>query len=520
MHNEIYDCLIIGTGASGLASGSLMSRHFPKTILCESLPQIGGYCNSFVKKGKSGAKYQFDTGLNYVTGVEENGELYNLLKESLGSSVSDLEWISLGNEKMFQHKYLDGEINICRGADKYQNYLVERFPEHKTEIDALFRMSHEAFQSMQDITSIYDKIDHSTNVLSKVASYGKLITKLPKFLGYLNKTTEQLLSKVTNEEFLKKLIFPFSNELGMPFEEVSGLLLLTTPALLEGNYYPKGGSGKFRDAFVNEIKKNGGKIQTRSKVLKIEKSKDLYKVTTKRSEYLTRTVINATDASELYLRIMDPGLVPKKLKKKLKNSQYTGSNFYAFIGTDLDLPKFGLSKAVTKIFNEKIKDPVNRGHDGIPSLTLVSPTLKDPLGKHSPEGKYSLVCFSHGDYKDWQQWANYPSTKRPQEYYQKKQEHGMKLIDMIEKHMIPNLSNHLDYVNFATPLTNLHYTNQPMGCGGGFAPTPKQFKNLRITTKSHLRGLYNAGCSVMGGGIIMAVQSGVLAAKEALKYLN
>ena len=59
-----YDAIIIGTGISGLCTGTLLAMEGKKVLLLEKHFKIGGYTHTFKRQN-----YEWDVGIHYIGGV-------------------------------------------------------------------------------------------------------------------------------------------------------------------------------------------------------------------------------------------------------------------------------------------------------------------------------------------------------------------------------------------------------------------------------------------------------------------
>ena len=110
--------------------------------------------------------------------------------------------------------------------------------------------------------------------------------------------------------------------------------------------------------------------------------------------------------------------------------------------------------------------------------------------------------------------------KRGEEYEALKKKFGERLVKAAERY-IPNLSEHLDHVEYATPLSNEYWVNAVKGGNFGPEQTPDQMGPGRFTTfTAGIEGLFLVGAGTISGGIRPCVESGVLAGEKAASFLG
>ena len=83
--------------------------------------------------------------------------------------------------------------------------------------------------------------------------------------------------------------------------------------------------------------------------------------------------------------------------------------------------------------------------------------------------------------------------------------------------LIPELENHILYIEGGSPATMQRYTQNHQGAAYGWNVTPEQVGPSRIQNQSPIQGLYFAGHWVSpGGGVYGVSVSGVQAAQKVL----
>jgi len=110
--------------------------------------------------------------------------------------------------------------------------------------------------------------------------------------------------------------------------------------------------------------------------------------------------------------------------------------------------------------------------------------------------------------------------KRGEEYKALKEKIGERLIAAAEQY-IPTLSQHIDFVEYATPLSNEYWVNAVRGGNYGPDQTPDQMRTGRfIGFTAGIDGLFLAGAGTTGGGVMPCIESGIQSASKAETYLK
>jgi phytoene dehydrogenase-like protein len=506
------DVIIVGSGAGGMSAGLKMARDGCRVLLLEAMPSFGGYLNPFRRNG-----YRYDTGLHYVGDLAAGGSFRALLDElGLGRRLSFVELDPDGFDRyIFPHH----EVRFCKGTDRFQQQLQQLFDNERPAIDRFFKV----FNNI--LLAVRDAADTRGKWLLRLL----FILRHPEMVRYHRQTYQQLIDKITSNRRLQAALSAMTGNLGTPPERASAILaVMVMNHYFSGAYYPEGGSGAMRDAFVDELQQHGATLKNDSRVQSIiKKGKEFVVVTAKGDTYAARAVISNVDPSlTLGELVSPPDMVPARLRKKAQRLQPSQGAFYAFVGTGLDLPALGISDAnLIHINGYDLNAMINRLTacripDQVPYFFLTSPSVKDPHGGHAPGGYHSLQVITGTSYRLFEKWSHLSSGRRGPQYESLKRQIGMRLIREVERY-IPGLSENITQLTFATPLTNEYWVGARKG--GNFGPdqTPSQVGPGRfIDCSTGIRGLFLAGAGILGGGVMSCIASGFMAALKTMDFLQ
>ena len=506
-----YDAIVIGSGAGGLSAALNLARSNYSVMLLEAMPSFGGYLNPFHSKG-----YTFDTGLHYLGELGEGDRFWRLLDEvGVGESM---KFVELNPEGFDRYIFPDYELRVCKGKNRFIERLINDFPGEELGIHKFFSVFEKILQAMKAAESMGKG---SLQML-------KFIMGNPVIIKYSRVPYQKLLDDVTSDKRLQAALAAPCGDYGVPPAKASIIIAIMVWAhYFKGAYYPCGGSSSLRDVFVDGLKNHGAELKKNSKVISIDKTGNEFIITTENEdEYTTRAVISDVDPVVTLGKLANSELVPTKIKKKVMQLRPSGGAFYAFIGTDLDLPSVGITDAniihysdydINKLYFQL----ATSGAHATPSIFFItSPSVKDPEGGHAPAGYHTLEIITGASYEMFEKWAHLPSRKRGEEYESLKKRIGERLIAAVEQY-IPNLSQHIDFVEYATPLSNEYWVNAVRGGNYGPDQTFDQVGPGRFTTfTAGIDGLFLAGSGTLGGGVMACFESGIQAARKAAVYLE
>ncbi|UCG63526.1 MAG: NAD(P)/FAD-dependent oxidoreductase [Deltaproteobacteria bacterium] len=506
-----YQAIVIGSGAGGLSAALTLSRRGSSVLLLEAMPSFGGYLNPFRRK-----PYTFNTGLHYL-GELGKGEPFWSLLDTLG--ISDkVSFVELDPDGFDRYIFPDYEFRFCKGKERFRERLMRDFPKEERGIKRFFNVFDKIMKAM----------DASMSQEGGLFSMLGFLLKHPSMIKYSRIPYQKLLDEVTSDRRLQAVLNAHCGTYGLPPARASVIIPLSVWShYLAGAYYPKGGSGAFRDAFLNALKSNGAEMKSRSRVVRIEKRGNEFQIETEAGEkYTARVVISDVDPVLTLGKLVDPQMVPSKVQNKVKRLRPSVGAFWAFIGTDLDLPSLGITDANIHHYDDfdlnKIYDTLNASTlpEGVPGYFLTSPSMKDPNGGHAPQNHHTVEIFTFIDYSHFERWANSPSMKRGEEYERFKEQMGQRLVKAAERY-IPGLSEHMKHIEYATPLSNEYWVNAVRGGCYGPEETPDQVGPGRFSSfTAGIEGLFLVGAGTLGGGIMACVASGVLAGGRAASLLG
>jgi len=506
-----YDAIIIGSGAGGLSAALKLARSHYSVMLLEAMPSFGGYLNPFHRKG-----YTFDTGLHYLGELGREDHFWRLLDE-LGVRES-IKFVELNPEGFDRYVFPDYELRVCKGKNRFIERLINDFPKEERGIHKFFTI----------FEKIVKAVKASQSMGGGVLQMLSFILRHPVMMKYSRVPFQKLLNDVTSDRRLQAALAAPCGDYGVPPAKASIIIAVMVWAhYLKGAYYPCGGSGTLKDAFMNGLKDHGAELKKNSRVASIDRTGNEFIITTEHGEkYTTRAVISDVDPVVTLGKLVNPELVPSKIKRKAMQMRPSSGAFYAFIGTDMDLPSVGITDAniihyndydINKLFQ---RWPVSTVPEVFPVFFITSPSVKDPEGGHAPEGYHTLEIITGSSYELFEQWAHLPSMKRGEEYKSLKEKIGERLVAAAEQY-IPTLSQHIDFIEYATPLSNEYWVNAVRGGNYGPEQTPDQVGTGRfITFTAGIAGLFLAGAGTMGGGVMACVESGIQAAHKAATYLE
>ncbi|MCB9596992.1 MAG: NAD(P)/FAD-dependent oxidoreductase [Sandaracinaceae bacterium] len=504
--SEHYDVIVIGSGIGGLTAALTCARAGRSVLVLEAGKQFGGYTNPFARK-----HYHFDPGIHYIGEAGPGGSFRHLLDRL---ELEDVKFTELDPDGFDQYVFPEYRVANCVGLDRFRDRLAADFPKEKAGLDRFFELLRDVdftLKTAQRIKGAKDAL--------------QVLFTAPKVIRWGRATLAQLLDHYFDDPQLKAAIAGPCGDLGLPPSRVSAIMhmgVLTHYAA--GAYFPHGGSGALRDAFVGGLQREGAVMHRNARVERI--LHDGGRVTGVRTaegkSYTADAVISNAQAPTTYDMV---GLehVGKRLERKLERTEYSYASVVIFMGVDGDLDTSGVGSAniwsygstdIEQMYSEAALGDFTEGG----SYFLTVPTNKDPEGGLAPAGMQTVelvtLCHAH----PFERWFGDKTMKRGEEYEVFKETIANHYLELAEQHL-PGLREHIVLKEIGTPATNISFTSSPHGNIYGPAHTPDQTPPFRFGARAPIEGLFLCGASVMSAGIVPCASSGRVAGKLALSHL-
>jgi len=498
-----YDIIIIGAGIGGLTCGNLLAKHGFNTLILEQHFKPGGYVTSYKRDG-----FLFDV-VHVIGGLRKGLPIERVL--SFIGIDKKVEFIEV--DKTFKFIYPDVTVDCHTDIDKYEQELINNFPQEKENIHKYFKASKSIWHEI--LTSYY-----SPNIL-QFLSYP---FRFPNLVKYMDKTYQEFLDRFFKDSKLKEILGSGWGYLGLNNPRVSSLYMvgMYMSYHMGGAWYPKGGYQSMSDAFADCFKEHGGTLRLRTMVKKIliERNKAVGVELEDGEKIRARYVISNADTKRTFLNLVREENLSKVFVNKIKNLQQSASGFVVHLGVNMELPRelhcgcimyfpdYGIAENIFRLADmDEIETNPRRFGFGLSVSSLKDPEL-------APEGCHCVdIIYMPAPYMYKNNWMKDNKKK----YNELKGKIAENLIKAAEN-LIPGLSKHIVIKDINTPLTFERYTLATHGGWYDSACTPGQSLLKRIPSRTPIERLYMTGAKTFPGpGMFGAIQSGLFTADVILK---
>lgn len=488
---KAFDVIVIGSGIGGLTAGGLLAKAGKSVLILESHDRPGGYAHGFKRK-----KYHFDSGVHLISGCGplgyQGGQVIHKVIEALDVE-DEIEFIPVNP---FSHAYFPGYSGVLpQSIEAFVTTLGRQFPD---EQDGLRDLTLLCLQVAEEIT-IADE------VMAEI-EYAGARQLMPVLFQYRKATLAQVCNQFIKNERLQAIFATNWPYLGLPPSQVSFVYWSTMfiGYLVDGAYYCRGGFQQLANTLVKGLRQCGGTILFKSPVQKIIIEEDrVAGVTVGGQRYKAPVVISNADIKHTVSAMTGEAYFPARYVQKIETMQPSLSIFVVYIATDLDLSalNIGHESFCYRDFDHD-KNFQNSKQGEVTWISITAPTLVDP--SLAPAGEHLLMLttlLSHDSVASWRQAK--PGY--------------MKIMLNIAEQYLPELENHILFIEAGSPATMQRYTQNHQGAAYGWDVSPAQVGPARTQNSSAVKGLYFAGhWSSPGGGVYGVSVSGIQAAQSVL----
>lgn len=486
-----YDVIVIGSGIGGLTAAGLLAKSGKSVLVLEAHDRPGGYAHGFNRK-----RYHFDSGVHLISGCGEQGYqggqvIYKTLKAL--DMLDEIEFIQINP---FSHSYYpDKQIALPEGIDAFVESLSAHFPAEKQGLKALTELCQQVAEQIMLADELIDEVDHQ---------------QAEKLLPALFKYRKSTLAEVANEYIQSpELLGIFASNwpyLGLPPSQVSFLYWssMLIGYLVDGAYYCKGGFQQLANTLVKGIQKYNGEVRYKSTVDKIIiEDKQVVSVRVNDQVISTSVVISNADIKQTIFNMVGEEHFRPRYIQRMKKMKHSLSIFAVYIATDIDLRKLniGHESFCFADYNHE-NNYAKTKQSNISWISLTAPTLID--SDLAPEGVHLLMLTTLLPFQAKTTWK------------EDKPDCVQSMLKIAEQY-IPDLAEHILFIEGGSPSTMERYTQNHQGAAYGWDVTPNQIGPSRIQNQSPIKGLFFAGhWSSPGGGVYGVSVSGVQTAQKVL----
>ncbi len=508
MAKIMVDIIVIGAGLGGLMAGAKLAAGGLKVCVLEKKALPGGTSYVFRRKG-----YAFPMG---PLSFSFPGRVRSFL------SQAGIETPIAFKRSEFELKIPSLDIQMSLPLKDIGRELGRLFPGDRDGIDKFIDELKAAIRLSGDMDLWHPDFrtdpDGAASVLPDERSDETRIEKLRALQNTpASRTLDGLIADRTVKNFLGSM------GTGRPEMSMLNLASMWNVMSEEGIWFPLGGVHGIADLLRERILEKGGEIRLSTPVEKIlVKNGRAVAVRTGDGQIQEcRWVISNADYKTTFLDLLEPELLSAEENQFVRETPYTSSELCVYLGVRPDLLDLEALR-VDHLFYQKEEKSV--GEIDLEDFDHREFEICDWSRKAphlAPPGKKALILRVGFPYEYFSDWRTGEKSRR--EGYSEFKMHLAEKLILTAESVLPGLSQAIELIESATPLTYRDWGNRRGGSIAGWSWAAHA--SVRIPRKLLIRtpvpGLLTAGIYAASelflGGVPTALYTGSLAADLILE---
>lgn len=503
-----YDVVVVGAGNAGLSAALTLLKNKKKVLIIEQHNLPGGCATSFVR-----GRFEFDASLHELSGVgsRRNPGGIRKMMDYFGLNV---EWIHIPDCFRVISFYSDGtpmDVTMPSGTDKFIEAMEYYVPGSKSSMVRLFKLIDDIGAGINYVSSG----EVATDILIKehgdfLRTGGYSCLKVFKAIGLPQKAID--------------ILSTYWSYLGVDLGRMNFVhySMMLNSYIDEGASIPKNTSHEISVAMTERIRELGGDIwfNCRAESFSFADGK-LNGVFTTAGFVECDYALANINPDIVYSKMVPHELVPTWQKKlsNARNHNYSGRMCTCYFGLDCSPEEVGIKDYSVFFYGtaDSVQEQknINSGFMNDDFFIMICNNIVNPNASPAGTCIVSLTTFTTAE--DW-------NNVDPSKYGWQKSKVASELVRELKERGGIDISNHIEEMETASPLTFARYLNVPEGCVYGFETSGWDGIMARIMTASDdctIPGLRTIGAAgSRGDGYSMAYTNGRETAELLLAEMN
>ncbi len=509
VRTETFDVVVIGAGGGGLGAAATLSLAGKDVVVLEQNHRVGGYMGRFTR-----GDYNFEISLHAMDGLDPAGLTTQVFKDT-----GILEKVKpVRAELMYRSIFPDLDVKVPGDPTAHRDLMKELFPAEAAGIDALW----EDLWAFDDLLRALIAFQ-----AGETEAFQKMLADDPGLTQRIDDLMNKSLSTIAGEHVSDERFFALWTQLagflGVQPSKLPAFLFyaMWTSYYIHGYYYFEGGSQSVADALAEVVAENGGRIDLHTKAtgIVVEDGKAVEVRAHNGACYRGDYVVSNANAPATMLDMVGEEHLPEDYVTRLKTMTVGLPAVVVYLGVNKDYSADfdGVHEIMvnTSFDTDEVFSYVPECNDDMSAYAVANYSMVDPTA--APAGKNVLVIVSQLAYDCYEQWR----LGNEYEPYQVLREGlAQKLIQRTST-LLPDIWEHIEVVDVATPRTLKGFTGNPKGTIFGWDSTIEQSMQKRLAQKTPVANLFLAGAwTLPGPGQSAVIMSGRDAARAILKEMK
>ena len=509
--DDHYDCIVIGSGPSGLSTAACLSKMGQKVAVLEQHYTAGGFTHAYIRNG-----YEWDVGVHFMNDVAVPGSLPRKLFDFI--SDSKLEWRAMDEEKVLLNIGDAPQVVLTLKAEKDKERLKQIFPDEADAIDRIYAHSQKTVNRAMPLILMMRLCGRGFIGRSLASLFARLIPNDIACSAY------DVLSRFTTNQTLLRTICSVWVAAGITPDRLSYLMVAGTHVNQNPMGFPMGGSSEIAKNIIPVIQQSGGDVFTYAKVKDVLVENGLVMGVRMQDDHIIRAdnVVSTAGVFNTFTHLLPEDVVKRYgYDQKLEQVNRTVGHFNLFVGFNDSNENLGLKDSEHFVFNsfnyeEDVAAFEKDLKADIPFLYVTFASAKDgSWSERYPDRSTASIFFYIENFEHFSRWRNQQWEKRGEEYDAMKADMSERVLEILFKHY-PHLRDHLDYFELSTPLSTRYFCIYEKGEIYGLNHDANRMRQSWLRPSTLVPGFYLAGQDSLIMGHTTAAMSGVLAAWNLL----
>lgn len=511
--------IVVGAGMAGLTAATRLAQAGRSVLVLEKNTWVGGYAHGFSQDG-----FHWDHGGHIFLAYRLGAQAREVFGRLHLDDVVEMRPIRQNYRCVFPDDALTIPDDLAGAAQAF----TERFPAEGEGIRRVLLTMEAMIEQVDRYVPAFRVSDGRRRLVDPVLeqvqrpllgkAMGRVAAKVPlpgrALLRYQRRTLADLLDDNLRDPRLKAYFSMLSAGIGTGPRSLSAVIAgVFFLHALRTMWLPLGGFNRLALRTAELCARYGGEVRTGCEVtrLLVEDGSVTGVETGERDLIRAKAVVSACDARRTLLEMLEPGLLPQRLRDSLPTLALTPSIFQVHLGVNLDLAPY--RDRLERLNFVYPHDDIQRGMEHFPAgdyhkaayfayvATLHQRELA-PIGGHSIKLESYTTLDAAGI--DWKRDADDIADS---------------FVARTES-LIPGLSRRIVTRAIRTPEDLAADTGNAQGAFAGWAFTPELLSRSRPRQRRVAPGLYLAGhWTTPAAGVPWVMLSGFNTANAVLLEL-
>lgn len=456
-----FDIIVIGAGLGGLTAAACATKEGKRVLVLEKGLTPGGSATSFTR-----GRFEFEASLHALSGFSNSqgvGDV-RIIFDELGIT-NKITWHEPKTAFRVITKSKNGEkidATLPFGIEKFINAVEEYAPGSKASLEKLFDLAENTVNATNYLCSVDEKININF-AKSLLKDYGNFVRTAPY-------SVNEVFKALNIPERAVEILSALWCLIGVDCDRLSftQYIILLYSYIQFGAFVPENRSHEISMALAEFIESNGSEVRYNSNVSRIlfEKGKASGVILKNGDKILCNHIIGNCSPTFAYSKMMKSSDVPVSATKRTNARTFGARGASIYVGLNRSHNDLGIqdyNTLITETSDSSVQYDLMRTLSSN-NMCIVS-CLNCINSEASPKGTTILnftTLFTENC------WANV----EPEIYFTEKDNFAKRIIALYEESTGIKISEFIEEIEIATPLTFARYLNTPQGVIYGYSAEP------------------------------------------------